>query len=573
MDEFVPEVFKKGMISPIDLEKFEYILNQQKKYCCKIYSKNENIGTGFFCKIILPNSLSILPVLMTCNHVLDEDDIKIAQSINFSLDNEKHKYTIRLDNKRLVYTNSNMDFTIIQLRKSDNLDIDSFLSIDEEIIKEKSNDNLNELSIYLLHYQNGERAKISFGTIIGFSEDKIDILHNCGSEKGSSGGPLINNTNFKLIGIHKGYKNKNNRGTFIKPIIEDFFSNVDLKNINFQDDFENNININNELKDAIEQKEKIIDNNVIIKTNEKDINNSIYYLVLLIGIIKEFSKSYVIYYFHMNPYILIILFFVDILCGIILNILLFFCNESNKFLLIVSLFLLIIPYFPLKIINSSFYKIIPFVDNKFIQYLIIGESIGNIFGIVFTYDILDYIYATFFFLYILIIISTILIIKNFYKLDQLMKKDELYIKKKFDYFEKNIILNFILYFNYSISFSTTFILLIMKTNKKNMYIFILSDILGRFLGSKMNENFFKPLLFISCLYFFFLWIAFESFEFLTFQTILYLGLLSGSLTTIGYYIPANKNNKEEKISLLYYLRKGKYYIIRKLFENDKNKSD
>ena len=171
------------------------------------------------------------------------------------------------------------------------------------------------------------------------------------------------------------------------------------------------------------------------------------------------------------------------------------------------------------------------------------------------------------------IISTILIIKNFYKLDQLMKKDELYIKKKFDYFKKNIILNFILYFNYSISFSTTFILLIMKTNKKNMYIFILSDILGRFLGSKMNENFFKPLLFISCLYFFFLWIAFESFEFLTFQTILYLGLLSGSLTTIGYYIPANKNNKEEKISLLYYLRKGKYYIIRKLFENDKNKSD
>ena len=113
----------------------------------------------------------------------------------------------------------------------------------------------------------------------------------------------------------------------------------------------------------------------------------------------------------------------------------------------------------------------------------------------------------------------------------------------------------------------------MKTNKKNMYIFILSDILGRFLGSKMNENFFKPLLFISCLYFFFLWIAFESFEFLTFQTILYLGLISGSLTTIGYYIPANKKNKEEKISLLYYLRKGKYYIIRKLFENDKNKSD
>ena len=96
---------------------------------------------------------------MTCNHVLDEDDIKIGKSINFSLDNEKHKYEIIIDNKRLVYTNSEMDFTIIQIRKNDNLDINSFLSIEEEIFKGKSIDDLNESSICLLHYQNGERAK------------------------------------------------------------------------------------------------------------------------------------------------------------------------------------------------------------------------------------------------------------------------------------------------------------------------------------------------------------------------------------------------------------------------------
>lgn len=116
---------------------------------------------------------------MTCNHVLDKDDI-IGKSINFSLDNEEHKYEIIIDDKRLVYTNPQMDFTIIQIRENDGLDINSFLSIEEEKIKEISKDDLD--SICLLHYPNEEGAKIPFGTIKGISEDKIEIRHNCGAE-------------------------------------------------------------------------------------------------------------------------------------------------------------------------------------------------------------------------------------------------------------------------------------------------------------------------------------------------------------------------------------------------------
>ena len=39
---------------------------------CKIYLKNGEIGTGFFCKIPFNNNL--LPVLIINNHVLNKND-------------------------------------------------------------------------------------------------------------------------------------------------------------------------------------------------------------------------------------------------------------------------------------------------------------------------------------------------------------------------------------------------------------------------------------------------------------------------------------------------------------------
>ena len=35
-------------------------------------------------------------------------------------------------------------------------------------------------------------------------EDKDEIKHSCNSDSGSSGGPMINSLNYKVIGIHKG---------------------------------------------------------------------------------------------------------------------------------------------------------------------------------------------------------------------------------------------------------------------------------------------------------------------------------------------------------------------------------
>ena len=74
--------------------------------------------------------------------------------------------------------------------------------------------------------------KYSVGTIISIAEDTYNINHNCATEHGSSGGPIINSFNSKVMGIHKGYKNKKNLGTFLRLVINEFNEKYNNKNIN-----------------------------------------------------------------------------------------------------------------------------------------------------------------------------------------------------------------------------------------------------------------------------------------------------------------------------------------------------
>ena len=71
---------------------------------CKIKKEKEKdiFGTGFFCKIPFPDQFTLLPVLITCNHVLDINDISIGNKINFSLNNEKTKLAILIDKERFI---------------------------------------------------------------------------------------------------------------------------------------------------------------------------------------------------------------------------------------------------------------------------------------------------------------------------------------------------------------------------------------------------------------------------------------------------------------------------------------
>ena len=206
----------------------EVILQQMKNSVCKIKSK-EGHGTGFLCIIPNPTKLKPLHVLITNNHVLNKKDIEIGKEIIFTTNNEKNFYKISIDTRRKVYTNEKpFDITIIELIKEDkNVLNNIFLEIDEYLLNSNIttyDDVYNQKSIYLLHYPNGEKMEYSIGVIKNISLDNCDIQHYCATKDGSSGCPIINLSNYKVVGVHKAAMEiKNwNLGTLLKGPIEDF---------------------------------------------------------------------------------------------------------------------------------------------------------------------------------------------------------------------------------------------------------------------------------------------------------------------------------------------------------------
>ena len=218
---------------PVSLEGTKEILYQMENCICKIYSGKTKKGTGFFCKI--PFKKDLLPVLMTNNHILNENDIENDKTIELSINNEVKE--IKIDNSRKKYTNSdnNIDITIIEIKPNKD-GIENYLKLDEDDIfrNEKSIElDYRKKSIYILHYPKG-KLNVSYGLVNDIIDNK-KINHYCNTEDGSSGGPILSLETFKVIGIHYGSSQnisfKINYGTFIKYAI-DLFNNKYKNEIN-----------------------------------------------------------------------------------------------------------------------------------------------------------------------------------------------------------------------------------------------------------------------------------------------------------------------------------------------------
>ena len=248
---YIPERYIDGHPQSISIDALKKILFLLEKCICKVKHQT-GTATGFFSNIYL-DEWEPIRVFITNNHVLDEDNIKPGKAIFFSLNNEKEKFEIEIDESRKTYTNEEYDVTIIEIKKKDNLPKDSFLDIDNNICEQK-NSFLNQ-AIYLLHYPEGKTMYYSQGIIKTIFPDKYNIEHTCASNFGSSGGPLINTTDYKIIGIHKGGSKQEkyyNIGTFLKEPIEEFKTKYRVmsgnKNKNQNNIQENDIN-NNENED------------------------------------------------------------------------------------------------------------------------------------------------------------------------------------------------------------------------------------------------------------------------------------------------------------------------------------
>ena len=265
-EEYIKEKELINAPKAIPINVLEILISKAKTQICKIECNNGGHGTGFFCNILY--NYNIIKVLITNNHVLNEDDILKNKTIKFSLNNDKQFYEIIMDGLRESYTSEKYDITIIQIKETDKLDIISFFDIDNEIFNDDFIDKYKNKHVYLLHYPKGMEMELSNGLIKEIDEEGYTIKHLCNSNAGSSGCPIINSLNFLVIGIHKGAQKHGNYnlGTFLKKPIKEFIVQI-KSNIN-----EKKFNEINKYFNKEKEKQKILDiqkkNNENFDTNK-----------------------------------------------------------------------------------------------------------------------------------------------------------------------------------------------------------------------------------------------------------------------------------------------------------------
>ena len=171
-------------------------------------------GTGFFMRI--PFEKERLNFFVTNNHVIKNkivnQDIKV--NIYYGKRNSETKRVIDLNmDKRLIVFFEDMDITVIQILRSDNILDEKFLLPD--LNYKNGYDFYINKPCYLAGYPNingiGEDLDrcISPGIIVKINEENIfDFDHYMKTEIGSSGSPICLKDNLKVIGIHKKKKIK-----------------------------------------------------------------------------------------------------------------------------------------------------------------------------------------------------------------------------------------------------------------------------------------------------------------------------------------------------------------------------
>ena len=212
----------KNMTNYLSFENLKIIEKQKENSICKIINTNEVAGTGFLSLIPYPDKLNQLPVLITCNHVINGDEKEVKLIFN-----DKFTKILKLDDKRKIYRDDEKDIAIIEIKKEDNYNYNDMLEIDYNIFEEK---NIKELkSIYIIHYPIGKELSLSIGLIDKIKDE--NITHKCATESGSSGAPIINLNNFKVIGINIGADKvlSLNIGLLLKESINNFNKNENKK--------------------------------------------------------------------------------------------------------------------------------------------------------------------------------------------------------------------------------------------------------------------------------------------------------------------------------------------------------
>ena len=258
MIDNIDEKLIESSPKPVTIEGTEKILSQMKNSICKIYKCN---GTGFFCNI--PYKYGYFKALITNYHIINNVYINHNQIIKISINDDKEELDIEIKNRK-IYLSDKYDITIIEIKNTDKIKV-NYLELDDNIFKANSEFYYENSSIYALQYPNMNKASVSYG-ILRKIESNI-ITHTCCTQPGSSGSPILNLTNNKVIGIHgEATKFNYNVGSFIKSPINEFIQNGGQSN---------QINLNNNIIKEMNNKNikpNMIEYNGFNNNNNNEIN-------------------------------------------------------------------------------------------------------------------------------------------------------------------------------------------------------------------------------------------------------------------------------------------------------------
>ena len=202
-------------INPISFEQTKKILEQMENYICKIIIDKVTKGTGFLCKIPLHGDNKLAPVLITNNNVINDDilarkkDITIESFCTSSIKSKK----LNLSN-RTAYNNKKLGISIIEIVNKDGFKNINMFELDEDMLSGKTNKFIDK-SIYMIH-SNQKTLYVSYGLVNDIGKNQsYNFMHTCKAFNGSSGSPILNLENNKIIGIHSSNNANINEGFFL----------------------------------------------------------------------------------------------------------------------------------------------------------------------------------------------------------------------------------------------------------------------------------------------------------------------------------------------------------------------
>ena len=253
----------------VDFKILKKITNSGIEKCvCKIINKNEltiKRSSGFLLNI--PSKKRIIKTFITNNHVIDQNYLDNENYLLLSIVddiNEDIRKEIKLNLKkpRIKYTNEKIDFTVIEILPEDT--ISNFLDIDDDL----SNAYKEKKQIFITQYPEGGELKYSHGKIVGKKENRF--YYDAGTLGGSSGSPILSLDNLRVIGLHMGKWDKNDKiniGIPINTVIEEikptkyklFISNTTNKRLLLEVDESETID---NLKKQIQEKFNLDSDNI-----------------------------------------------------------------------------------------------------------------------------------------------------------------------------------------------------------------------------------------------------------------------------------------------------------------------